>query len=86
MPGYRMWRNAGSRAALSNRPIDLDRGHPTSKARRAIDALLPGHKYVLATGHDASFVHSAVYGGGFGPKRFSTEKLPCGRVLVTRTR
>lgn len=62
-------------------PVNLDRGHPLSPARRAIDGLLPGQKYVLARGHNPSFVYQL---NVQGPKQFATTKLPCGRLMVTR--
>lgn len=62
-------------------PMDLDRGHPFSRTRRAIEALLPGQKYVLATDHNPAFVYSMNIAG---PKRFAVTKLPCGRLMVTR--
>ena len=63
-------------------PINLDRGHPFSPARRAIEALLPGQKYVLATGHNPAFVYTLNVAGR---KRYAVTKLPCGRLMVTRT-
>ncbi|MEI6283298.1 MAG: hypothetical protein WCP82_11405 [Alphaproteobacteria bacterium] len=55
-------------------------------ARRAIEALLPGDGYVLASRRSPADAAGMVARCSVRGKRFTTRVLPCGRIMVVRVK
>lgn len=79
-----LWSGTAERVNRARAAEARNGGDRKCAARRAIEALLPGDAYVLASKRSHGDAAGMVARCSARGKRFTTRMLPCGRIMVVR--